>query len=367
MDLLGVRMPDAGPFDLRARAAQALGGLLTAAICAAGAAAQDVPSQAAFEVVAAEAADEKSVFATVESVNVIAARARIGGTVATLSVDEGDRVEAGQTVAVVASGTLGLQIEGVAARIEALGAQATQAGIDLARAEDLAARGVLPRARLDEARTAAAVVNRQLDEARAERDVLVEQVSEGAVLAPAAGRVLSVPLTLGAVVLPGEPVADIAAENYVLRLSLPERHARFVAEGDEVRVDAAALADEPEAGAGRFARIVQVYPRIRDGRVVADASVEGLGDFFVGERVRVWVSTEARRSLSVPRRFVRNRHGLDFVRVRASDGGVFEARVQLGRSEVDGAAELVELLSGVAPGDVLLAWETDAAEAAAAP
>ena len=132
--------------------------------------------------------------------------------------------------------------------------------------------------RLDEARTQASVVGRQLEEARAQRDVLVEQVSEGAVLAPVSGRVLRVPITVGAVVLPGEAIAEVALENYVLRLALPERHARFMAEGDEVRVDESALG----GGAPRTARIVQVYPHIADGRVIADATVEGLGDFFVG-------------------------------------------------------------------------------------
>lgn len=340
------------------------GGLLILALTSGAAAQEPTTAPQRFDIVASEIADAKSVFATVESVNIISARARIGGTVATLSVDEGDSVEAGQTVAVVASGTLALQIEGVAARIEALNAQSVQAQIDLSRAEDLAGRGVLPRARLDEARTQASVVGRQLEEARAERDVLVEQVSEGAVLAPAAGRVLSVPLTLGAVVLPGEAVASIAAENYVLRLSLPERHARFVSEGDEVRVDAGAVAGAPE----RVARVVQVYPQIQDGRVFADASVEGLGDFFVGERVRVWVSTEARQALVVPRRLVRTRHGLDFVRLRTADGGLLEVRVQLGRAEAaEGAEDGVEVLSGLAPGDVLIAWEAEPAEGGAAP
>lgn len=314
----------------------------------------------AFVVDAVRIADPKAVFATVESVNVVPARARIGGTVAELTFDEGDRVEAGETVAVVTSATLALQIEAVNARIQGLSAQDAQAQTNLARAEDLAERGVLPRAQLDEARTQANVVSRQLDEARAEREVLVEQVSEGAVLTPAAGRVLRVPVTIGTVVLPGEVIADVAAENYVLRLSLPERHARFIAEGDEVRVDGAGLSGA-ESG---LARIVQVYPQIAEGRVVADAEVEGLGDFFVGERVRVWVATDAREALVVPARFVRTRHGVDFVRVRASDGAVEEVRVQPGApTQVEGVADGLEILSGLAPGDELVAWGADAPEA----
>ncbi len=339
---------------------RAVAAVLAPVLAWATAAGQDDERRAgAFVVRAVEIADAKAVFATVESVDVVPARARIGGTVAELSVDEGYRVEAVQTVAVVASPTLALQIEAVNARIAALSAQSAQAQTDLERAEDLSERGVLPRARLDEARTQAAVVARQLEEARAEREILVEQVSEGAVLAPAAGRVLRVPVTLGTVVLRGEVIASIAAENYVLRLSLPERHARSVAEGDEVRVDESALGGEARSG-----RIVQVYPQIVDGRVIADAAVEGLGDFFVGERVRVWVDTDVRDALVAPAAFLRTRRGVDFARVRTA-GEIEEVRVQRGAAaDVLGVEDAVEVLSGLAPGDVLVAWGEGGPEAA---
>ena len=44
---------------------------------------------------AGELGDEKAVFATVESANVVPARARIGGTVVQLAVRQGDRGGAG--------------------------------------------------------------------------------------------------------------------------------------------------------------------------------------------------------------------------------------------------------------------------------
>lgn len=45
--------------------------------------------------------DEKAVFATVESISVVPARGRIGGTVVQLAVREGDRVTAGQAIATI--------------------------------------------------------------------------------------------------------------------------------------------------------------------------------------------------------------------------------------------------------------------------
>ena len=63
-----------------------------------------------------------------------------------------------------------------------------------------------------------------------------QNMQEGKVLAPAAGRVLTVPVTTGTVMLTGETVATIGEQNFVLRLRVPERHARFLKAGDPVRI-----------------------------------------------------------------------------------------------------------------------------------
>ena len=100
------------------------------------------------------------------------------------------------------------------------------------------------------------------------------------------GRAPKMPVTVGTVILPGEAVATVAEQNFVLRLRVPERHARFLKADDRVCIDGEDLG---ESGA-RFGTIRFVYPQIEDGRVIADAAVAGLGDYFVGERIRVWVS-----------------------------------------------------------------------------
>jgi acetyl/propionyl-CoA carboxylase alpha subunit len=61
------------------------------------------------------------------------------------------------------------------------------------------------------------VATNEVKAARSERLVAEQQVTEGQVLAPASGRVLKVPVTEGSVVMPGESVATIAANQYVLR------------------------------------------------------------------------------------------------------------------------------------------------------
>ncbi|HVC52984.1 MAG TPA: biotin/lipoyl-binding protein [Stellaceae bacterium] len=82
--------------------------LTLALICAAG---PSTRAQATFTVHLADTTDEKAVFATVESPYVVPARARIDGTIASLSVHQGDAVREGQVIAVVADQKLLLRIE----------------------------------------------------------------------------------------------------------------------------------------------------------------------------------------------------------------------------------------------------------------
>lgn len=92
--------------------------------------------------------------------------------------------------------------------------------------------------------------------------------------------------------------------------------------------------------------MTQVYPRLEGGKVLADVEVSGLGDFFVGERTRVWVATDTRETIVVPREYLIQRQGLTFVRL---EGGK-DIVVQPGRASDGG----IEILSGLRPGDVLV-------------
>jgi RND family efflux transporter MFP subunit len=218
-------------------------------------------------------ADEKAVFATVESVSVVPARGRIGGTIVQLNVREGDPVARGQTIAAIGDEKLALQMKSLDAQIDALQAQSSQAQSDFTRTEGLVERGTLPRVKLDEARTALNVAENGLRARTAERAVVQQQFNEGQVLAPADGRVLKKLVAVGSVVLPGDIVAMIAQQNFKLRLRVPERHARFLKAGDKIRVDGAEFGEQ----AFKAGVIDLVYPQIEDGRVIADATVEGLG------------------------------------------------------------------------------------------
>jgi RND family efflux transporter MFP subunit len=324
------------------------GGILVAAVLALSA--QAAFAQQTFTVAPKAVADEKAVFATVESASVVPARARIGGTVAALNVKEGDAVKQGQVIATVGDDKLALQMKSLDAQISALEAQVAQAQADFTRAEDLFSRGTVPKTTLDQARTALNVASNMLKARSAERSVIQQQVTEGNVLAPTAGRVLKVPLTVGTVILPGETVASIAEQNFILRLRLPERHARFLKAGDTVRI----AGEELGKSGAQFGTIKLVYPQIEDGRVIADAAVANLGDYFVGERIRVWVSAGERDSTIVPGVFITTRFGIDYARVRKGNETI-EVPVQRGRVlPRPDMPDALEILSGLNSGDVMV-------------
>ncbi len=311
------------------------------ALCLAAALATPLPSAAETLVVhESNAPDEKAIVATVEPVHELTARARIGGTIASLSIKEGDRVTDSAEVAVVADEKLVLQRQALDSRIESQQSQRDKAKADYGRALELQKRGVNTQVQVDAAKTALDVAERTLEAMQSDRDVLLQQMKEGAVLAPGAGRVLRVPVSEGSVILPGETIATIAEDHYILRLQLPERHARFLRAGDVVKIGARGLA---EGGGQSEGRVRLVYPEIQGGRVIADVEAAGIGDYFVGERTRVYVSTGERRAIIVPRAYVYRRAGVDFAKLK--DGA--EVVVQLG----SGDGQSVEILAGLKDGD----------------
>ncbi|BBF94382.1 efflux RND transporter periplasmic adaptor subunit [Blastochloris tepida] len=294
--------------------------------------------------------DWKAVFATVEPVRQLVARARIGGTIDKLNVKEGDEIPAGAEVATVVDEKLLLQMKVSDQRIRSQAAQRDQAKVDFDRIEELKRRGVSSQTQLDQARTALDVAERTLAAMQAERGVIEQQMKEGVVYSPGAGRVLTVPVSVGRVVLPGETIATLAEDRYILRLRLPERHAQIMHAGDPVRIGARGLGSDDLKGKGeealRTGRVRLVYPEIQGGLVVADVEVEGLGNYFVGERTRVYVTTGRRSAIVVPAAAVYARAGAHFVRLK--DGT--EAVVQPGEAR-DGQ---IEILSGLQAGEVVV-------------
>lgn len=296
----------------------------------------------------------KAVFGRVEARDRLPARARLGGTLVELAVKEGDQVKAGDLLGRIVDEKLDFQLSAISAQTDSLTAQLANAEAELARGEELLERGVTTAQRLDALRTQVDVIKGQIAAAQAQKAVIGQQAAEGAILAPAEGRVLDVPVAVGAVVMPGEVVATLGGGGIFLRLAVPERHAMAMAEGDVIQIDGQ---EGPREG-----RLERIYPLIENGRVVADVSVDGLSEAFVDARVLVRLPVGKRAALVVPEAAVITRSGLDFVGV-AVEGGIALRAVVLGERQIVDGASVVEVLTGLRAGDRV---ETDAKAAMAA-
>ncbi|HET9427615.1 MAG TPA: efflux RND transporter periplasmic adaptor subunit [Allosphingosinicella sp.] len=274
------------------------------------------------------------------------ALARIPGILTEMRVREGDVVARGQRIGMVVDSRIGFETSAYGAQAAAAAAEAARARAELRRTEYLYRNGVYAKARLESVQAASRAADAQVAAARAQQSASASVAGQGAILAPASGRVLRADVPAGSVVAPGVSVATITAGPPVLRLELPQSLARRVRPGARVQIG-----DEEGLGGGT-GRIVQVYPSVSGGRVTADAEVPGLTTELVGRRVSVLVEAGSRSAIVVPKRFVATRYGIDYVDLVGRGGGVATIPVQ---TAPVADPDRIEILSGVSAGDVLLA------------
>ncbi|MHA6769540.1 efflux RND transporter periplasmic adaptor subunit [Sphingobium ummariense] len=292
-------------------------------------------------------ADMKAVGAEIATRDQAEALARIPGTLTSLTVRAGDVVRKGQHIGTIVDTRLGYETAAYGAQAAAAQAEAVRADADLARIRDLHANGVYAKARLDQAVATAHAAHAQVAAARAQQGASASVAGQGAVLAPASGRVLRADIPAGSVVAPGMSIATITAGPPILRLMLPESVAGQVKPGAQLLVDAK---DMP--GGSRIGRVTQVYPAVTAGQIRVDASLPGLTTDLVGRRVGASVAIGERKALVVPRRFVATRYGIDQVSIVTPDGQLSDVPVQVAPTT---DPDKVEILSGVTTGDRLFA------------
>ena len=286
--------------------------------------------------------DLKPVASEITTRQTAEAMTRTGGTLIRMSVREGDVVRAGQVIGFVRDERTTLQTAGYDALVRAAEAESDRAAADLGRTQSLFEKGIYAQARLDQMRAAARAANGNLDAARAQRSASAELGAQGSILAPASGRVLKAEVPLGSVVMPGQSIATITSGPVVVRVQLPEGQAGALAVGQTVEF----MPDGP-GGAPVAAAIVQVYPAVEAGQVIADIDGTGLATSLVGRRISVRLPVGERSAIVIPRSFVTTRFGVDYVRlVRGS--AVSDTPIQAGPAA---SANDLEILSGLVAGD----------------
>ncbi|PIE15074.1 MAG: efflux transporter periplasmic adaptor subunit [Rhodobacterales bacterium] len=281
----------------------------------------------------------KAVYGVVETRDKVPARARVAGTIVALDVSEGDLVKAGQRVALIKDDKLAFQLAAMDSQIGTLKPRLKTAQTDLERGEELIKRGVITKQRFEQLASQVDVLLGEINTIESKQAVIKQQVSEGEVVAPEDGVVLSVPTSKGAVANPGESIAVIGGGGTFLRLSIPERHSDSLVAGEAI-----------EIGEGKTGQLIKVYPQIEGGRVLADVEVADLDERFIGRRVPVRLPVGTRQALLVPETAVKIHGGIDFVTVNNGDQPVRRA-VVLGATVNRDGQVLHEVLTGLVAGD----------------
>jgi len=170
--------------------------------------------------------------------------------------EDGDEVRAGQRLAVIRSDGLDRGLAQVAAQLEGLEAQVTQAESEVRRAEELRDRGVLTEQAYEQAVTAhqAAVASR--DAARASFDQLSITVADAEVTAPVEGVIADRRLERGDMASPQVPLCTVLDTDPIrVDLRLTEQDVARVRVGHPV-----ALALDAYPGETYTGEVVRILP-----------------------------------------------------------------------------------------------------------
>jgi len=277
-------------------------------------------------------------------------RAQVGGSVLQTYADEGQRVNAGQTLARIEAG--GLQDVYLSARagVTAASNSADVANRELARSEKLLAAGAIAERDMEQARRASISANAALADARARLATAQKQVGNTNVTSPMSGIVSERPISAGDVVQPGAAMFTVVDPSSMrLEGSVPSEQLNQVKIGAPVSFTVNGYPGR--SFTGRVTRVNPTAdPATRQVRVfISIPNAEGtlVGGLFANGRL----AAQSRTGLVAPATAVDSRSNTPAV-YRIKGGKVERVPVELGLK--DEGSETIEIVSGVAAGDTLL-------------
>ncbi|MCK5769935.1 efflux RND transporter periplasmic adaptor subunit [Algiphilus sp.] len=242
--------------------------------------------------------------------------ARVGGAIAEIRVEVGDRVEQGQALARLDDERLALEADRARALYRQRQAEAE-------RAERLLARELISDDEHEQA-----VSN--LQTARAEYELAALTVREATVRAPFPGRIAERHIRLGNTIAAGEAAFRVVdLDTLETTLAVPERDVAQLAVGQPAELRADALPERYFSG-----EVARISPAVDadTGTVAVTVAVDGAGATLMpGMFVRVAVVFDRREDvLTVPEAAVQREDGAAFVfTAETADDGLVARRTEL--------------------------------------
>ncbi len=277
-------------------------------------------------------------------------RAQVGGSLLTLTVDEGQPVRAGQAIAKITARDLDDAMSSAEAAVKSAETALTVATSEQSRTSNLVKGGALAARDLEQANNMVSNAQAMVAAAKARQRNVWQQIDDTTVKAPFAGIVSDRPAHQGDVVSPGTPIVTIIDPSSMrLEASVPADQISQVRAGALVPFRVRGYPEQVFTGkvdrlsptADPVTRQVVVFVSLANtgGRLIAGLFAEGR------------IDTESRQGIVVPMSAVDETGAAPTV-TRVRDGKAERVAVTLGLRQGD--VELIEIKTGIAAGDVVI-------------
>jgi RND family efflux transporter MFP subunit len=277
-------------------------------------------------------------------------RAEIGGSVLTVTAEQGQAVRRGQLLARIEARTADEAVSSAESSVRSQEQALDLAKRELARAQTLVTAGAVAERAVEGARTEVVRLESELASARSRLSNARKALGDATVTAPISGIVAERPVNAGDVVAPGTALYTIVDPSSIqLEASLPSESLSRVKVGAEVAFQVRGYPDQQFTGkverisptADPTTRQVPLWVTVdnRSGRLVAGLFADGR------------VTQASRRGLIVPLSVIADVDTQPSV-LRIRGGKVEKTTIRLGL--VDAQNERAEVVDGLSEGDVLL-------------
>lgn len=301
----------------------------------------------------------------VEAVRQTVVAAQVPGAVVELAVRAGEAVRAGQLLVRLDARSADQGAAAVQAQVQAARAAQDVATREYARQQQLYAKNYISRAALDQAEAQFKATRAQVAAQLAQAGAAQTQTALHTVRAPYAGVVSEVAVQLGDMAMPGRALLtlyDPAALRVTAALPQSVVGATAGALADAVRIELPGLAPAQQWPAPARVQLLPTVDAATHTQQIRADLPAGLQGAAPGMFARVWLplppplagqagAASAGQRVLVPLSALVRRAEMTGVYVQGQGGKPLLRQVRLGR--VDG--ERVELLTGVAPGEQVIA------------
>lgn len=265
------------------------------------------------------------------------------GYLAERRVERGDRVEAGQLLAVLDNPRLEPGVAAARGALTEAETRLAQLERDTERLERLVERELIAADDLEQVRAQRDAAAAARDQSRARLDEAIAQLDEAALRAPFAGRIAEAHLEPGDFAAAGQPIVDLADPDALeVEVRLPAQRAAGLRA--ELPAQAIRRVTDGATGEARLASLGRASPGHTASAVFALAESS---DFAPGDPIEISLDFESRPGMAVPLSAVVN-PGTSIHRVfRVREDRAESVAVQVGRLQ----GRHVTVFGDLAPGD----------------